>query len=162
MAARITEVRNAVVALINAAWVSRESIDDQVIGKTRVDIDSEKHKGRKVYVFRSTYTGNPANRDEDENDYTIALMVVERFAAASGMGDPPESWVDARVEWCAWLLNVIGDARGPRLLALTGQPGSGLWPEVAEVTVVHDLEELAERKLFVSVLTATYREQAEA
>jgi len=158
MAARITEVRNAVAAAINAAWVSRESVNDEVVTLSRVTIDSATHAGRKVYVFRSAYAEVPVTRDEDQGDYTIAVMVVERYA---GQGHPPESWVDARVDWCEWLVNLLGDARGPRLLAVEGQPDSGLWPEVAEVTTVHDLEELTEKKLFVSVLNVTYREHSE-
>lgn len=154
MAARITEVRNGVVDKITSAW--GPTGNDAVIGLTRVDIDSKAVAGRKVYVFRSGYSTTPADRGEDQGDYTVAVMVVERY---TGQGDPPETWIDDRVDWCEWLVRLLGDPRGDRLLATAGDPYSGLWPQSAEVTVVHDIEELAEKKLFVSVLSVTYREQ---
>lgn len=158
MAARITEVRNAVAELIDVLWVARESADDEVIARTLFELDSATLAGRKVYVMRSAFTGGPVNRTEDQDDYTIALMVVERYA---GQGPPPEEWIDERVEWCEWLLRQLGNPRGDRLLAEPGEPDSGLWPEVAEVAEVHDVDELTTRKLFASLLTLTYREQVE-
>lgn len=158
MAARIVEVRNAVVARILAAWVGRGA-DDNVTGPYRLDIDTKKLKGRQVYVFPSSTTGGPAYRGDDQNDYTLVVLVAEVY---TGKGNPPDAWVDARVEFCEWLnQTVLGDPRAPRLLAVEGVEDSGLWPETAEVTTVYDIEELAEKKLFLSVLGVTYREQVE-
>jgi hypothetical protein len=159
MAARIAEVRDAAAAKITAAWSPADP--DGVVARYRVDIDSATHEGRKVYVFPSaTASPEPATRGEDVFDYTLAFMVIERFTAADGMGDPAEAWVDERVAWVEWLWKLLGDARAERLLADEEDPDSGLWPEVAEITTVYDLEELAERKLFVSVVTVTYREHS--
>lgn len=158
MAARIVEVRGAAVARVNDAWTDRASVDDAVSGPWRLDIDVAKHKGRKVYVFPSSYTGGPATRAEDQNDYTLAVVVAEVYR---GGGDPPDDWIDARALFVEWLANtVLGDPRAGRLLAVEGDPDSGLWPESAEVTTVYDLEELTQKKLFFSVLTITYREHA--
>lgn len=156
--ARIVEVRNAVVERIGNAWVSRSSIDDAVTGPWRLDLETKKLKGRQVYVFPSTYTGGPANRLEDQNDYTVVILVAEVYREP---GDVPDVWLDERALFCEWLANeVLGDPRTERLLAVDGDSTSGLWPESAEVTTVYDIEELAERKLFLSVLTIMYREQA--
>jgi hypothetical protein len=156
MAARIVEVRNAVVSRVNNAWVVRGGPDDLVLAPYRFDIDSGKHKGRKVYVFPSAYTGNPATRSEDQNDYSIVVLIVERY---TGAGDPTDVWVDERVEWVEWLLNLLGDVRAERLLSESAS--GGLWPETAETTTVYDVEELSEHKLFVSVIHVTYREHTE-
>lgn len=160
MAARIVEVRNAIVTKVGNAWVSRGSIDDAVTGPWRLDIDTKKLKGRQVFVFPSTYTGNPANRAQDQNEYTLVLLVAEVYRGTPA-GDPPDAWIDERVLFCEWLANdVLGNPRAERLLAVEGESESGLWPESVEVTTVYDVEELAERKLFLSVITATFREDA--
>lgn len=157
MAARVTEVRDAAVGRVGDWWAP--VAPDEVVGLSRVDIDSATLTGRKVYVFRSAYARAPATRGEDQGDYTLQVMVVERYADP---GDPTEPWVDERVDFCDQLVEVLGDARGGRLLADPGDPTSGLWPETAEVAEVHDIEELAERKLFVSIMTVMYRETRSA
>ena len=157
MSARIIDVRDALAERINDAWAADMEDADEVLTPYRFDIDSATHTGRKVYVFPSTYTGVPATRADDQNDYGLVVIVVERYTLA---GDPPDEWIDERVTWCEWLLGIVGNARGDRLLA-TGDD-DGLWPETAECTTVYDLEELSERKLFVSVITLTLREHAAA
>jgi hypothetical protein len=54
------------------------------------------HAGRKVYVIRSATTGGPATRNDDQTDYSIAVLVVERYTDA---GDPSREWIDERVDW---------------------------------------------------------------
>lgn len=156
MAARIVEVRNGVVARVAAWW--EPAAPDEVSAPWDLDLDTGKMKGRKVQVFPSTYTGGPVTRGQDQDDYTLVVLVAEVFEPS---GDIPPEWVDERVAWCESLLDLLGDPRAERLLAVDGAPDSGLWPETAECTTVYDLEELTERKLFLSVLTITYREHAE-
>lgn len=165
MPSRIVEVRDAAATLVETEWAAEFGplgANDEVIARYTVDIDSSKITGRKVYVFPSTIAGRPIARGDDEKDYTLAFLIVERFTADDGQGDPDEEWVDERVEFAEWLENLLGDPRRDRLLADIGDPNSGLWPEVSEVTTVCDLEELAERRLYVGVVTVTYREQVEA
>lgn len=157
MAARITEVRDAVYDLVDNAWVSRSGPDDLVVKASRLDIRARDHAGRKVYVFRSAVLGVPVSREHDQDDYEIGLLVVEKPTDA---GDPDEAWVDQRVEFCQWLLDTVGNAREVRLLPASAS--GGLWPQAAQIDVVCDVEELSERKLFVSLLTVTYREFAAA
>lgn len=155
--ARIIEARDALKQLIDAAWPvgERESAeDDEVLTPWVFRIEAEKVRGRKVFVFPSAYATELVTRASDRGDYTFVLLVVERYRE---QGDPPDEWVDERVNFCEQLADAAGDARGPRLLATNSR--DGLWPETAEVTTVFDLEELTERKLFVSVLTITYREE---
>lgn len=154
--ARIIQARDALKEKIDTLWPveTRESqTDDEVLTPWAFRIEAEKVVGRKVFVFPSAYTNELATRVSDRDDYTFVILVVERYRE---QGDPPDEWTDERVEFCEWLLNTVGDARGQRLLATNHL--DGLWPETSEVTTVFDLEELTERKLFMSVLTITYRE----
>lgn len=151
----ITAVRDAAIAKVLAAWTTRTA-DDTVSGPARADKKLWKARGRGVYVFRSERADQPATRDEDQHDYTLVVWVIEKYPDA---GDPPDEWVDERVNWVEWLLDLLGDPRGERLLATAGDPASGLWPESAALTTVYDVEDLTEHKAFSSVITVTYREQ---
>jgi hypothetical protein len=151
----LNAVRDALVALIDAAW-DRDDPDDEVSGKSYLDIDSAKLKGRKVYVFRAGRADEPADRSEDQNDYGMLVLVVERWTE---QGDVPEEMIDEFVAWVEWLLKTVGDARTVRLLG-DADAGTGLWPEMAEIAVALDVEEITERKLLVAQLNVTYREQA--
>jgi hypothetical protein len=156
--ARIVEVCDAVVTKVGNWWVSRENAEDDVTAPFDFDLDTAVLAGRQVWVFPSTYTGDPVTRGEDLNDYTVVITVAEMFASEGAI---TTTWVRARIAWCETLLTLLGDARGERLLAVEGEPDSGLWPQTAEATTVYDLEELADRRLFLAVLTITYRESAE-
>lgn len=157
MAARSKEVRDAIVARILAWWTDRGA-DDAVSGLYRVDITAESLTGRKIQVFPLRTAGELVNRLEDANDYAFAVWIVERY---TGEGDPTEEWIDERVEWVELLWKELGNPRGERLLADPGEPDSGLWPDVAEITTVYDHDELVEGKLFASVVTVVYREHTE-
>ena len=156
MAARIVEVRDAVVERVAAWW--RPAAPDEVKGPAECDLDTSQMLGRRVQVFPSTYTGGPVDRSDDQNDYTVVLVVTEVFKDAE---EVPVAWVDELMAWTEELLNEVGSVRAERLLA-TAEPGSGLWPETAECTTVYDLEELTDKKLFLSVLTVLYREHVGA
>ena len=156
LSARITEVRDGVAERISASWVERDSLDDEVAAVTRLDLP-DNLTGRKVYVRRFTYTGQPAVRADDLNSYTVQVVVAEKYQSA---GDPPEVWVDERVGFVDWLVTLLGNARGPRLLGNEFDPNVGLWPELVEVTTVHDADELATKKLFLSSILLTFRETA--
>lgn len=170
--ARVNEVRDALAARINAAWLTpeeavltpaaagqreRESADDLVVTDTLWKVVASSHAGRKVYVMRAAIRGEPATRADDANDYAFGLYVVERYA---GQGDPPEEWIDARIEFCTWLLNLVGNARAVYLLP--DSASGGLWPQEAEIASVVDIDQLTENKLFTATLTVTYREQVPA
>lgn len=157
MAARSKEVRDAIVAKILAWWTGRGG-EDEVTGLYRYDLKAESLTGRKVQVFPLRTAGEVVTRDEDANEYAFAVWIVERY---EDEGDPTEEWIDDRVEWVELLWKQLGNPRGARLLADIGEPDSGLWPEVAEITTVYDHDELVEGKLFASVVTVVYREHTE-
>lgn len=150
----ITAAKNALVALIAAGW--NPAAPDAVTGVGRIDANVSELTGRKVYVFRSARTDTSAARGEDQHDYEFVIWIIEVYP---GTDDPPESWIDTRVSFAEWLLELVGDTRGARLLETPGVPGSGLWPETAELTTVYDVQDLTQYKAFSSVITVTYREQ---
>lgn len=170
--ARVNEVRDALAARIEAAWIpyatsivtpatatqrARAGEQDEVITAARWEIKERVHRGRKIYVVRDRLAGRPGTRGEDEQDYGFLVFVAEFYR---DQGEPPDEWVDERVEFCEWLLRLLGNPRAGRLLP--DSASGGLWPQEAEITVVVDREELDERKLFASMLTLTYREQTDA
>jgi len=154
---RIVCVRNALACRILELWYGQQPPPDgdEVLTPWVYRIDSDKIIGRKVMVFADAFSQVTANRRDDQNDYTYTIMVVERYTE---QGDAPDEWIDERVKFCEELITKLGDARGEWLLS-GGVQGLGLWPEIAEITTVYDAEELHERKLFVSVLSITYREE---
>lgn len=148
--ARIIEVRDAIKTRINELWHpdDREGPDDEVLTPWVFRIAAATIRGRKIFIFPSAYLSEMATRKSDQGDYTYVLFVCERYRE---QGDPQDAWIDERVSFCEWLVNAVGDARGPKLL-------DTLWPETSGVELVYDTEELTERKLFCSVLNVTYRE----
>ncbi|HYH69216.1 MAG TPA: hypothetical protein VD866_31270 [Urbifossiella sp.] len=169
--ARITQVRDALAAFIDAAWdeaVVAEALParataDEVIAKYRLDfsLDSSKpltFEGRKVCVFVGTYQGIPADRGEGANDYTLTVWVLELYrdpAALPGapQGAPPDEWLDERLYFAEWLWKRAGN---PRTVELLGS----LWPQEVGEVVALDPDRLAEQKLFISQFTITFREHA--
>ena len=108
-----------------------------------------------LLVFSSSYKDFPATRGGDTNDYTFSVWVCERFLEK---GDPPEEWIDERKFFVERLYNAVSDARTVRLLETAPGDGSGLWPEITEVSLVLNADHLSERKECVSVMTLTFRE----
>jgi hypothetical protein len=154
--ARIDQVCDAVVARIQDAW--NPSAPDEVRAPDDFELESSKIEGRRVEVFGDTYLGNPVTRGQDFNDYTLVVLVSEKFPDE---GEVDRAWRRRLTRFCEWLLNdVIADPRGPRLLPTEGDPNSGLWPQSAEVVTVYDTEELSQKKLFFCVMRVTYREHA--
>lgn len=158
--ARIDAVCDAVVAAIAAAW--EPVAPDQVSAPDVPDLETEnmRGRGRQVYVLPGPYTGNPATRASDSNEYTVYVLVAELYPDG---GVPEPDWRRRRTAFCEWLINdVLGNPRTVRLLATDGDPNSGLWPESAEAVVACDFVRLDQTKLFYAELTITYREIAAA
>ncbi len=154
MGARVVEVRNGLREKIDAYWTVRSDEDnDEVIGRWLFDIASETLLGRKVIIVPVSYLTGVANRTEDRGDYQLVVVVVERYTE---QGPATDEWVDDRVMWCELLMTHITDPRAAKLLATNDE--DGLWPDVSDV-LVYDVEELTQRKLFLSVITVTFREE---
>src|SRR6476620_11258946 len=100
MPARITEVRDAAKAKIEAWEGWSPGSDDAVVARYSFDVDSKTHTGRKVYIVPSAADSpESVTRAEDAKDYTLTFMTVEKFKAEDGQGDPPDEWVDERVRF---------------------------------------------------------------
>ena len=146
--ARIIEVCDAAVDLIVAAL---DNPTDATVSREYLpDVDAETITDRLVYVFPDGYSQVETNtRSQDLDEYRVVVLTVERYESA---GTPPKAWIDARVLFVQQkIYETLSDARTVRLL-------DTIWPEVAEVTVAYDPEELRERKLFWSEAVFTFRE----
>lgn len=114
MAARIAEIRDAAVAVIEAAAVatviSGTTADVSAVAQLAVDPDEMTATVRQVQVRAAGYAdGGPVTRGIDATDYRIQIAVVEVY---TGAGDVPVSWLDDRLEWFdSCVVRALGDAR---------------------------------------------------
>lgn len=156
MSARIRDLRDALVELVDAKWTGAGE-NDEVIAPYQYDIYAKNLTGRKVLVIPEAYSGFPANRAEDSTDYGFQLWVVERYTEA---GDPPASWVDARVDFTEELEGWVGNPR--RLPYFELHTSWVIEVQESGVTTVYDIVDLSENKLFIGVVTLLLREDAPA
>lgn len=162
MAARINEVRDALAERVREIW--GPTAPDEVVACHRVEIDSRKIAGRKVYVFGTAYGGYPVTRATNEYEYALSILVVEKFADPDGEAatEVTDEWIDERVAFVDALVVGLTDARAANLLTDEDDDSVGLWPQTYDVQAVLDTRELTEKKLFVSQLDITYREHEPA
>lgn len=52
--------------------------------------------GRRVVIYPTDYSNDPASRGEDEFAHSITVDVFERY---TDKGDPPTEWTDERVDF---------------------------------------------------------------
>lgn len=152
MPARVSKIRTALLALIEAEWV--HTAPDEVIEDYLYDIYAADLTGRKVLVVLDAYSGFPATRGEDTTDYGYQVWIAERY---TGAGYPPNSWIEERLEFVEELVALLGNVR--RVPFLTTEPE--VFPLEADVTTAYDIVELSETKLFISVITLLLREDAD-
>lgn len=114
MAARISELRDAVAAVIEAAAtatvISGTTASVSAVAQLAVDPDAMTANVRLVQVRAAGWAdGGPAARGVDLTDYKIQIAVIESY---TGAGDVPVLWVDDRLEWFdACVVRALGDAR---------------------------------------------------
>lgn len=146
MAARILEVRDAVVAKLRVLLPS-ETIQPSY-GLT---VDVPDPAGRIVYVVPASFSQTEvASRGEDVTDYVIAVMVL----AKSDDVPPTDEWADAQVAFVVdQVYQPLQDARAAYL------DSENLIPQAAAVTQVFNPDDLA-AGLFVAELSFTFREYA--
>lgn len=83
------------VEVVRAAW--QPAAPDLVERLYEAPIDtSKKGAGRRVYLFPTTYSSEPANRGHDLYSHKIFALTVEKYEDA---GRPPAAWVDERVDF---------------------------------------------------------------
>lgn len=149
MSARITELRDALLALVEAHW--SPAAPDEVVGDYQYDVMAADLTGRKVLVFADTADSFLSARAADGNDFGFQVWVVERF---TDPGRPTRAWVDERVAFLSDLFDLLKEPR--RLPYLPAAPA--VYPQEAAISTVYDIVELVENKLFVGTINLTLRE----
>lgn len=147
MSTRINDLCDSLVTAIRDTWFPISP--DLVSREYEVDLDSATFLGRRVYVFPDLYaTPEPASRSEDYEDLTVQILVAERCA---DVGAVSKDWLDSRVQW-------VQDVIVGYLDRVRSEPAilGDHWPQSREVEV-YDRESLVERKLFLSVVSITFR-----
>lgn len=164
--ARIDEVVDAVVAKIAAAWNS--SSPDAVEAADEIEFQTDAQhpdciKGRQVRVRADSYDNpEPAARGYDWNQYTVEICVARLFRTADADGLSLKEWVRAERRWVEQ--NVYGLLTNPRSTPLLPDSSSGGLVPWAPSGVEEpcDEDELRDRRLFLSVVRVTFREDAAA
>lgn len=148
MSSRVLDVCDACVTAISAAW--SPAGNDSVSRVYEVDLDAATLTGRKVYCFPAGSAWlEPGTRAGDLHDEKVQVVVVERYPDA---GAVPTAWLDTRVAFVQdSVLDLLDDSRS------SPGPVPGYWCQESSVDVVFDLEELVQRKLFLSVCSFTFR-----
>lgn len=109
--------------------------------------------GRRVYVFGSAERQEgPATRGEDYNDYTITIIILERYDGSEPI--PPDDWIEEREAWVeSQVYDRLGDARaeGDDEVVPDAIAQSQEWAQV------YSIDYLRQLKLFRSEVNITYR-----
>lgn len=147
MAGRIIEVCEAVKDLIR----SKAGGQATVVRTWRPKVDRDKVTGRKVFVYAESY-GDTAilSREEDEREYRVVVQICEKCEEQV----LTDVWVDGLVAWTEE--TVLDPMRNLRDAPLLGT----LMIEEPRVAVVCDYDLLDSHRVFESVLTFAFREDA--
>lgn len=153
MSTRINDLCDSIVTAIRDAWFPVSP--DLVERVYEVDLDAATFLGRRVYVTPEAYANQgPANRREDTEDLTAVLLIAERHTLS---GAASKEWLDERVKWVQdVVVGTLDRVRNQPAILGTPATGGGYWPQSREVEV-YDRESLVERKLFLSVVSITFR-----
>jgi hypothetical protein len=153
MPARSTQVRNAVADRIVSGWPAEKPAAVESV--YHYTVSEGFPSGRRVLVFDVGEEGvGAATRLADTNDYSVTVVVFEKFEEA---GDPPTDWIDELVDWVA--SEVYGKLQNQRLPWQAPLLGNELWPQEAAIVLKCDADLLvSEHKLFWSVCEFTFRE----
>ncbi len=169
MASRIVEVRDAVRDRL-AAWIGLvDPGSATVTTRRRLTIEDGQPAARTVFVMPAGYSQiAAATKTEDLSEYTVAVVVVDRFTvddlptATDEWADELSAWVEANV---FAPLNVIGVrlaedvpvGMDPSPLLATADD-EGLHCESATVDMEYDPDALQQFQLFWSEMTFAFRE----
>lgn len=157
--ARIDEVVDGVAAAITDLWApvgpDEVVVDDDfkiVTDPSKADVIT----GRKVYVLPESYdTPEPASRGEDFQDYGVVVLIAKLYTDG---GRPTKAWVRAERYWVEQ--NIYLPLTDPRNVLLPESDSGGLYAVAPSgVDPPYDVDELRERKLFLSLVRLTFREE---
>jgi hypothetical protein len=162
MAARINEVADAVVTAVLAAWnasIAPETVTapDECVRTYLVPADLGTLTGRKVWVTPARFADENASRAENLGQYTVAVVVAERYESA---GPPPRAWLDERVAFVELLYDLLGSYGNRRASGWlsVGTPARRHFTESAAVGEVYAFEYLSSDHVFWAELEFEFRE----
>lgn len=158
MAARAIEVADTVVDVLiehNPPGETPETtIERLTVSKLRNKDYLSSVKGRKIVVFCGPYAqADTATRGQDRSEYLVTVFAFSRYTE---QGPATDEWVDNEIAWVeSNIFDLLGNARAERFPSRLAD--LGLWPEVAEVTLLYDEDLLDEQNLFASAVAFAYR-----
>lgn len=160
MASRITEIRDALADWLEASWEGDDPVP-ATVHKSLPRIDADAITGRHVWLYRGGQSdGGPSTKTEHDTDYRIVVQVNERYEGTEAQ--PPEAWIDERLDWVAenvWdFLGLIGErddegAGFPATLAT-------VWVETRDWPDSFDPDMLTEHSVFEANIVLVVRESA--
>lgn len=160
MPARVLDACDTVVSTISDLWTptGSDSVSRAYAPEIGLSVDHADSllAGRKVFVFPVSM-GKPegVSRGELLHEYTVSVLVVERYTGAAG--EVPAEWLDERVLFVETLFNALANPT----TEFTGATVTLFrTPDVpATLDEVYDLDLLlSDRKAFWSRFTITYHE----
>ncbi len=156
MPARVIEVADAAVAVIQAAWAP--TAPDLVKRVYGAEFGLTKGyepllEGRRLMIYPANYS-HPAleTRSKYKKEFVLTAVGVERYTGTEAY--PPDSWMDERVEW--FEQQVFLPLRNQQLVLLDSLIPSLEQP--ATVDEVYDIAKYFETKTFWSTATFAFQE----
>ena len=155
--APILTLCDALVASLTARWAT--AAPDAVSREYLTDAKLETLTGRRVWVFPAEYTDRPAARAEDLNEYRVAVVVTERYAAqAAATSAALKEWADERVDFVRELIVDGFDFGRHGVNGLLAVGARELWTAEIDPVEVYDPALLETKKLFWSSVEFVFQE----
>jgi hypothetical protein len=162
MSARVNEVCDAVVTAVLAAWntsISPAAVaaPDSVERTYLTPVKFNSLTGRKVWVSPVGFGDENASRAENLGQYTVAVVVAERYEDA---GLPSRAWLDTRVDFVELLYDLLGSYGNRRASGWlsAGTPARRHYTERAAVGEVYSFEYLDQQHVFWAEMELEFRE----
>ena len=156
MAARVIEVADAAVAVLQTAW--NPTAPDLVKRMYGAEFALTKGyepllEGRRLMVYPASYAHpEMETRVLYKKDFVLIVVGVERYVGSEPL--PPDDWMDERVEW--FEQKVFLPLRDQHLVLLDSLIPSLSQP--ATVDEVYDIAKYFENKTFWSTATVAFQE----
>lgn len=159
---RVIEVCEALADKIKAVWqTAGVRPGAEVSTDLVVELEWDKCPAKRtVYVVPLAYSDSPLTRAVDNNDYTIAIGVVNRKPATNQQD--LSDWAKQEIKWFADNIASLSAIRDAELTVIRdGELSGTLYAENDNgVTVVYDKENLRKNKVFYSEFVITFREES--
>ncbi len=167
--AKIVDLCDQLVSTIATEWGSKGK-DDLVertylarIGETELD----SFLGRRVYVFPGTYDNNPLTRGQDQWQYTVDVLIIERCERVADMdeGDPLNRWLDERLLFVEQTVAeaIDFDGRADNFLKFTDSSSIARRVRTLSIeTETYDEDLLSQHSIFRSSLKVVLAEEIAA